>query len=620
MGNIGGFWANQGNFNQPVIQTTPGENPKPPPNSTLPGATPPAVATPNPVDLIPGTAQVGTNIDPLVSEANDVNPLFNATTNPLTNSPAGTPAGFNLPPDQLDPTVFEQWNSLYQIEYLAQHEPTTGTDLSVEIGQNFAGPPTPPPQPIHVLLSSDQSKAFILENLQLTDLAQMSVADQNLVSKTTFFTDTLAGQLGLLDPSTATPTNPAGLPATQASVAAIIQNIMDNTIKKKDPNLNPPPGTTGPYLMTEADVTVFTDELKNLQTQAGNSNIINLSQIQSEADAIVSRFTNAAALGSIPKSQTPPTLTTPTPTPPPIPDPNLPSNLQAPADPHQFVFVDSLDNNQTVTTGYQQIMTAERQIAQIQKDTQSVAQSGTLPNSNQALDAPDLIAFFMLKMKETNDATNIERTQIINQQNAVLACYTLMQQMIQQTEGAIGSGSDPNKDLFTIGGLQIGKLPASLPSLSDGTNHDEGNTPTTQDLATPTSSHGLGFSPQQMAVLSMFQKGFPSLANPMETLDNVSRPPITLMSQPQAGDPHQLFNPRLHNPETFGQLTGMTKAQWDAANTALSDTVSQMQQQQSIASQKVSETQQVGDQEFSFANSALSKQLDLIETLGRGYS
>ena len=113
---------------------------------------------------------------------------------PDPNSPnsliarAGTPNGFDTPAAALSPDVFATWHSAYQAEYINAHKGEQDANGVLTIGA--------PPAAIHVTLSADQRKVYILESLQKADFAKMALADQLRIAQTQTFVNFLAPQFG----------------------------------------------------------------------------------------------------------------------------------------------------------------------------------------------------------------------------------------------------------------------------------------------------------------------------------------------------------------------------------------------------------------------------------------
>jgi hypothetical protein len=473
----------------------------------------PSPAT-NAVDLIKGTADSGADPTLITTKNGTVFPPITADTNPITGEidpstgqPIPPPTGFNLAPSALDPAEFEKWSSLYQIEYVFNH----GGSGELDIGPGASSPPTT----IHVVLSSDKSKVYIMDQLQVSSFASMSDADQSLIAGTSFFTSTLQAQLGFVKKSD----------ADQLFTDAL------TTAGTSGFSLNSPP--SGGLMKVPDDVNVFKQELALLQAKVDAGGVYNQNNIQTQIQAILDRFNNASALGSIPTGFTPTGAFT--------------------------ANADSLDGDQGINRGYKSLMNAENQILQLQNLNKSIATGGTLPSSNQALDAPGLIAEFMLGQKQISDATNVGLTEMINQQNNTLAAYTTMEQLVSQTIATI----DPSNNTATA-------------TLSTGS-----------------------LTVQQWQALSMFNSGTaggaPFNPNPIEKINSVSRP-------------------------TQDMTAAYNSTEWNQLNTRLQDSVTLIQQGAQIATNNITTKQQEGDQEFALANNALAKANDLMQTIGRGFT
>ncbi len=595
------------NLLNPIFSDPPATN-----YPALPGS------TTNFVDTIEGTAAAGTDPSLIDQTTEDLFPYNTATgANEISNSVPSSqwPTGFTPNPTPaevaaLPASTFEQWASQYQIEYVGNYLANNPGAPAPEVDIGPAG------SQIHVVLSTpvpnQPQQVYIMDQLQLTDLAAMSTADQQLIASTQFY-PTLAASLGLLNtdstPSAATlydvqtlfentpiPSIP-GSPL-QPTLGAEGLNFGTMASQAADPfgiTVAPttiPPTATGPLkapsggTMTQADANVFNTELYDLYAQlkqAANTTspptpptgagIFNVSNIETQITAILTKFQNAYALGQIPLST----------------GPNPPQN---PSGSNTYTNIDSLDNNAGINQGYQSIMQSERQILQVQQDNMTLTQTGTL---GEQLDAPDLIAYFMLGMKQTSDAINVEQTQMVSQQNSLLACYTQMEQIVAQVLQSTNlQGSATNQT-----NLAGESIPPPAPQ-----------TGTSADLTQGTSGVQLTYTPQQLQLISMFNN--PGTLNPIEALNSIARP----TSNPQ------LIVTTVVPPATTPTyaLSAMDSTQWNQFNTQLSDAVSQIQQTTQLATNNITTQQQEGDQEFALANNALSKALDLMQTIGQGFA
>jgi hypothetical protein len=188
---------------------------------------------------------------------------------PDPNSPnsliarAGKPNGFDTPAAALSPNVFAIWHSAYQAEYINAHKGELDGNGILTIGT--------PPAAIHVTLSADQSKVYILESLQKADFAKMALADQLRIAKTQTFADFLRPQFGLSN-------NPAdALNAIQA-----LKNAINDTT-----------GNAG--FLSPDDKQVFLDELTIIQSQVQTMGVFSLADINASLNAVQERFNRVAA-------------------------------------------------------------------------------------------------------------------------------------------------------------------------------------------------------------------------------------------------------------------------------------------------------------------------------------
>jgi hypothetical protein len=239
---------------------------------------------------------------------------------PDPNSPnsliarAGKPNGFDTPAAALSPDVFATWHSAYQAEYINAHKGEQDANGVLTIGA--------PPAAIHVTLSADQRKVYILESLQKADFAKMALADQLRIAQTQTFVNFLAPQFGLSS------------------------NRADplNTIQAWKNTINDTTGNAG--FVSPEDKQVFLEELTIIATQVQTMGVFSLGDINAAINAVIKRFERVAAFAKA------------------VATPVTPSSFNRPGDhfPTQFMNVVSLQSG-VLGQARLSLMNAEKQTA-----------------------------------------------------------------------------------------------------------------------------------------------------------------------------------------------------------------------------------------------------------------
>jgi hypothetical protein len=588
-----------------------------------------------PYDLVDGVTSNDTT--ELQEGANTLFPLLDGTTAALdlsnqtvyggpgfANTTLGPPADFTDLPANLNPNEFESWNSDYQLEYIAQHLPAGVTmppvptaanpDQSLEIGEatTFGT--------IHVIAASavpvptdadpnnmESINVYVLENLQSTDFASMSLADQTLIANTTYFQDTLANSFGLIPSSDQiAPINPvynssasgAGIgqilvptstnyPITSSytltsatsnvtvSTVSSAQKAMEDIIAGTEVQIvndyvsannayvtangsNPPPQ------LNSADAQVFISELDNLRTEVSNQAVFSQSNIQDEISAIYQRWTTVKDFGTVaPLTQVNDTSGNPV---------LLWNNVV------------SQDGGAGLANGYRTLMSSERQILDLQNQSLSVSSTGAI--QDKSLDVPDLVAIFQLYANLTDEQINLASTQNISQTNDLLATYGVMQNIVNATIKAFNTTNT---------------------SQSLGLYGEAVNTPLTSLM----SSQNL--TTAQLQVLSMFEDnlGGKGPLNPIETLNSVPRPNNDSLNDPINSAGQATAAP---------VLNAYLQTSWNTFSTQLSDAVTLINQNSQILQNNITELQKEQDNHYDQANTALSNATTIITTIGQNFA
>jgi len=567
-----------------------------------------------------------TQDSPIVHPVTDGAPEFTATG--ASGGPSDLGAYANVLPADLDPKVFENWSSTQQSEYLNYVANTANNaasdylaQLNAQLGTSYTSiaqmtsdigslsGSTPPP--ITAVLSvSVPGKVYIVNSLQKTDFASMSLADQQAIAATAYFQNTLAGQLGLSTdatsvlnniqteisliqgqqsapvvttttapatigggpPQTTTVTSPDGSVTTTAITYSIsgppTYHVQQTTTVSTTRNITTIQTPSGPVQVTgmpTADKAAFIGELALLQSEVGSQAVVSPTDIANQVKAITDRFTRAAAFWP---QVTPTTSTDPT------------TGLTA-----GYV---SEDDNATIQNGYSTFIQQEEQVYSVEKNDYQVAMTGTIGASTNGIissvqaDAPTLVAYYQMDATTEQESIIAADTAEVQQINALLQTYSDMQNLVQKC----------------LKQFQSSDTSSTQRSLSGATG------------STPLNGTPPPLTPEEILVASMFshsdqsQTGAANLASvphPLEVLFGITRP-----TQP-------IFSTDPTNP-----LNSFTQNQWNAFATQLSNTVTQLQQQSQVLTDQINEETKQKDDHFSLGNDAMSKMYDMVQEIGRG--
>jgi hypothetical protein len=538
---------------------------------------------------LPGSATVdsglltdGANTLFPVPDGSPGNELLDFSNYPTTGQPPEIGTG---DPTQLSTAKFVVWHTAFQLQYLRAHP----TPVPLLIGSNSSDPLS---APIHAMMSADKKKVYILENLQKSDFAKMPTADQQLIAGTDYFKTTLSVTMNLIPSSTQVPViNPNIADPGTISIAGMAGKFVVNTSTTGTSDVssvglarafvaNAVAGAqalianqtfdsvTSTTRMTKADAQLFVDELENLKTRVKAESVFSVQDIKDQIAAITTRFNNALAFGTV--------------LPPIPPTPATAFSKDGVPPPNSYTNVISTDNNATINSGYDKMIAAEKRLLQLDNAAMQIAATGTLTNGAAAtdkhLDAPALIFLFQLNANQTLQQTNVVATEMVNQQNAFLKTYGIIQQILHDTEAKFNSGKqDEKKGIFGVGdGAGIGTL---------------------------------GATNEQYLVISMFEDLLgkpPSQRHPIETI--LKLPPRPL------GD-FYVNGPTVNAADQTATM--MLSTEWGQIETSLSDAVTLINQNNQIAMNDINSTQKQQDRHFDLANNALSKAADIIQSIGR---
>lgn len=554
------FWS--GAFgNAPVIQPTPGEQ-LPPPQNT-------------PYDNLLGGAA---GLDPSINNAGAqaVFPVLS----PDPDSPdslinkAGKPAHFDDPPSALTANIFATWHSAYQAEYINSHKGEIRNGiLSIGTGADA----------IHVMLSGDQTKVYILESLQKADFATMAIADQMRIA--------VAATANQAD------TDPAAAAAAVAAAKTLARLGMTADVGEAAKSIDTLRTTINndPSVPSE-DKQVFLDELANVQKRVDATKVYSVTDINSEISAITDRFHRVAVFAKAKAAG------------PLVADPN---------DPNQFrdvtgLNLDQNNNNVDISNGLKAFMNAEKQILAADNAAMQIANTGTLVGLTKHLDAPNLLAAFQLSANLKDQAINAADTEEINQINLLLKTYNVIQELINQTIATFDASKNDEKrgmlgyDANSGVGNNSGKVPGDTDSKGNEILAQTGietlKNPVVVDPGEKNQFTPPALSDAQLKAISMFEQDLHRTLSPIEDLLGVPRPSFDFYDN------------------TGKTLNYFQKSTWDQFSATLSNTVQQISQENQLKFNDINTLEKERTTHFQSATNALSKAGDILASIGRNIS
>ncbi|WP_298959722.1 hypothetical protein [uncultured Methylobacterium sp.] len=219
----------------------------------------------------------------------------------------------------------------------------------------------------------------------------------------------------------------------------------------------------------------------------------------------------------------------------------------------------STDGGTKIRSGYDTFIAQEKQLLGIQNARLGLAQDGMF--QNRALDVPNLVYLFQLYANLAGEAKVRIATEEVEQINALLKTYAVLQAMVNRTVGAFDPNSKDQK--LHIGG-------------------------------------GGTFTPEEEAVGRMFWKGsgFESAPHPMEALLNVPRPTMAALWD---------WRPEADNDRK------KTLSVWQQYQTTIGDAVSRLNQESQIKMNEINSMTKQKDRNFDLANNALSKMAEIVQ-------
>ncbi|MFP7674945.1 hypothetical protein ACG74X_16465 [Marivita sp. S0852] len=502
--------------------------------------------------------------------------------------PGGRPADFG----DTNPKTFLQWHSAVQAEWLISQKVAAGSVKEIDLGA----------AKVNVMLSNDGKTVIPVDQLTISDIARLSQADQSSLTDASIWKD-LAARLNLtkVTPTTDTPPtyNTAAMTALRTEITNAKTTLGDDNAK------------------------VFMDQLDLLARRAGASTIAAVDLLDSEAGAIGERFKRALAFASVPE-----------------PDKvtvdeflfgEVRRSLLGPKINEFDIrrsfpvntpgYANSTDMNATIDQGLSEFMRAERAIraSAMARDALAPVAGGL---RDPRMDVANLI-FRLQSLYETQQEGVADAgTEEIKQLHQLLNDYARMQRMVNETI-KIFDPSNTDQQIEFLDANQGTSPPWDLTTLPSGYSYlplqfvsivripFEYHRHSTTDSAkfSPQawyrtdnpSSLASRLSPEDLAAFAMFGNGRTSNADtkhPIEELYGIERARQTFV-----------------HPD--GVLVEYKKTTWDGYATQLSDTVTQLNQQNQIKQNEIENATKQRNRHFDLGNNALSKMNEMLQAIGR---
>ncbi|RVU12576.1 hypothetical protein [Methylobacterium oryzihabitans] len=217
----------------------------------------------------------------------------------------------------------------------------------------------------------------------------------------------------------------------------------------------------------------------------------------------------------------------------------------------------STDDGQKIRNGYDTFIAQEKQLLGIQNARLGLAQDGMF--QNRALDVPNLVYLFQLYANLAGEAKVRIATEEVEQINALLKTYAVLQAAINRTVGAFNP--DPKDQKLAYGGEKV------------------------------------GLSEDEKTVGKMFWQGsgYDKVPHPIEALLGVPRPAMGWLM------------------DTTSDSRRMSSTTWQQYQTTIGDAVSRLNQESQIKMNEINSMTKQKDRNFDLANNALSKMAEIVQ-------
>lgn len=521
-----------------------------------------------------------------------------------------------------NPPDFTNWHSAFQAEYIVlKSNGTNPPAYTIGTSPNFAA----------IYMLDDKNRPVNLLGLTLSDYVTLTPSEKTRFQPNLI----LSGHLSRL-----------GLQTDATSRAAVIGTVgvpSEATLEGRIALINA-------SSLTAAQKALFTSQLAMLVNQVAASSAFNAERIQAEAREIFDRFkvvdafvraprqANVTVTGTLEQQRTPGlgldygirTVSTST---------LVKTN------------VNSLDNGATIDSGIQAFLRAEEQILAMKQRRELIVQNSAYRDPN--LDVPNLIYQLQLLYEGENEGLVDAGTETFRQLHKLLEHYNVMQQMLTTTISVFDTSKNDDKRRFMNIGVkpdgsvdedQALKTSVEKNDLLNFNNYDESYSSTTSTIRSdynpkyhwsvltrsttdPLASmfrdyyqrvedNGVDrehkgdvtgkLSEQQMLAFAMFADepwaGTSTRGHPIEELFGATRPSFDLIDQSEDG---------------AGSLKLYSKNAFDQFQTAISNTITILNQQNQLKQNEIESATKAQNRHFELGNNALRKMNDMLMMIGR---
>lgn len=418
----------------------------------------------------------------------------------------------------ITPEFFESLHSLHQLYLVKRFD----GELILAAGKDNR---------LDVLLSSDGKRVLILQRLTKASIAGLSLADQSKIAvyiNDEDFPETLRVALEVQ----------WGL---ETGAGEDMKQLIDDLIKSMKE-------------INETNSADYIDQLKLIKQQLDKAAMFSQVEIAAQVQRIKERFDRMNVFDESIRSQV---ITV--------------GGKTLSASP--FIG-SSLDGGATIKSGFNLFLAQEKRMLEAQRQRLAVL---TMRN----LDVPTLISILQMTYNVRKEVEVTLLTEELQQYNALLKDYSVMQQLLNDVLKDFSSGKDDEK--LTIGGKE------GASSL------------TTEELK------AVGMF-QDLGSLNEFFR------HPLEVLRNINRPRDQIfVSFGFAVPPGSNTTATAISPT--GGTVAKTQSQWSIFSTQLADAVTVINQQSQILTNDISNFSQEQNRHFELANSALRRLMDMINTI-----
>lgn len=296
---------------------------------------------------------------------------------------------------------FSSWHSLFQARYISQL-PNGSQFVSIPASPTAGTPPD-----AYYILLSDNRTVLNVMSLTLADYQKLSLTDQQRLQSVQPFMDFVRTTLGL-------------------AIKGSSSDTVNSAIAELRSLIGTPP-TTIPlppaYTMNDADRAVFHSQLDLIARRYANASLVAVENMQSEIGALSERFKRALIFSEVKDELTLQTKF--------VNDRNNNDYKEAVLESDVRGWAISSDNSQTVRSGYQAFMRAEREIlsAQLRRD----AISRTTGIYDPKMDAAQLIYQLQLLYQAEAEARGDAGTEEMAQLHRLLSDYAIIQRLVNET-------------------------------------------------------------------------------------------------------------------------------------------------------------------------------------------